>query len=298
MMENSINMPIFDEKNMTNARYSFCHSNGHVSAGITDLKKSRGNLIDTNGCVILIVTSGYAVASINFRKYPLRKGFMTLFFYDEVFRMEKISSAFSARFVTLSYELIEEALIDVPFPKFWDILYEYPVYHVMQQEWKLLNGWWEQMHWIENETVADYRDALFRIQFHTLLLAMSGKMSKGMFPPLQGDVNRQWRLVTDFLRLLNKYCTATRDVQFYADELCITTSYLNKLCRKVLQVSPKTLIDRLTVSEIKSCLANTDWSVKKIAEELHFEDVSYLCRYFRRLTGMSPIDYRNYAETL
>lgn len=119
------------------------------------------------------------------------------------------------------------------------------------------------MHWIENETVADYRDALFRIQFHTLLLAMSGKMSKGMFPPLQGDVNRQWRLVTDFLRLLNKYCTATRDVQFYADELCITTSYLNKLCRKVLQVSPKTLIDRLTVSEIKSCLANTDWSVKK-----------------------------------
>ena len=283
---------------MTNARYSFCHSNGHVSAGITDLKKSRGNLIDTNGCVILIVTSGYAIASINFRKYPLRKGCMTLFFYDEVFRMEKISSAFSARFVTLSYELIEEALIDVPFPNFWDVLYEYPVYHVTQQEWKLLNGWWEQMHWIENETAADYRDALFRIQFHALLLAISSKMSKGMLQPLQGDVNRQWKFVTDFFRLLNKHCTEIRDVQFYADELCITTSYLNKLCRKVLQVSPKTLIDRLTVSEIKACLANTDWSVKKIAEELHFEDVSYLCRYFRRLTGMSPIDYRNYAETL
>lgn len=56
--------------------------------------------------------------------------------------------------------------------------------------------------------------------------------------------------------------------------------------------SPKELIDRQTVMEIKAYLVNTDMSVKAIASELHFEDVSYMCRYFRRLTGMTPMDCR------
>lgn len=219
---------------------------------------------------------------------------MTLFFYDEVFRMERISASFSARFVSLSYAHMEEAVLDVPSPHFWDTLYKYPVYRTTSQEWRLLNGWWEQMYWIDHETETTYRDALLKIELHAFVLAMESKMSEKKLPPLPGDVNRQWRLVTDFFRLLDKHCVETRDVRFYADKLCITTSYLNKLCRKVLHASPKEMIDRLVVSEIKACLINTDWSVKRIAEELHFEDASYLCRYFRRLTGMSPIDYRNY----
>lgn len=279
---------------MTHARYSLCAPNEFASVGVTDLKKSRGSLIDTNGCVLLIITSGYAVASINFRRYPLWRGCMTLFFYDEVFRMERISASFSARFVSLSYAHMEEAVLDVPSPHFWDTLYKYPVYRTTSQEWRLLNGWWEQMYWIDHETETTYRDALLKIELHAFVLAMESKMSEKKLPPLPGDVNRQWRLVTDFFRLLDKHCVETRDVRFYADKLCITTSYLNKLCRKVLHASPKEMIDRLVVSEIKACLINTDWSVKRIAEELHFEDASYLCRYFRRLTGMSPIDYRNY----
>lgn len=283
---------------MAHARYSLCNPNELATVGITDLKKSRGSLIDTSGCVLLLVTSGYAVASINFRRYPLRRGCMTLFFYDEVFRMERISASFSARFVSLSYAQMEDAVLDVPSPHFWDTLYKYPVYRTTSQEWRLLNGWWEQMHWINHETETVYRDALFKIEFHAFVLAMDSKMSEKKIPPLLGDVNRQWRLVTDFFRLLDKHCVEIRDVRFYADRLCITTSYLNKLCRKVLHSSPKEMIGRLVVSEITACLINTDWSVKRIAEELHFEDASYLCRYFRRHMGMSPADYRNYADVL
>lgn len=62
------------------------------------------------------------------------------------------------------------------------------------------------------------------------------------------------------------------------------------------QLSPKELIDRQTVTEIKTYLVNTDMSVKHIASELNFEDVSYMCRYFRRQTGMSPMDYRAFSK--
>ena len=61
-------------------------------------------------------------------------------------------------------------------------------------------------------------------------------------------------------------------------------------------LSPKELIDRQTISEIKSYLVNTDMPVKAIASNLNFEDVSYMCRYFRRLTGTSPVEYRQNAK--
>ena len=283
---------------MTNARYLLCRPDRRSSVGITDLKKSHGSLIDTSGCVLLLVTSGYAVCSVNFKRYALRKGRMALFFYDEVFRMEEISATFSARYVSLSYDLAEEAILDVPSPHFWDIVYGFPVYQATPAEWTLLNGWWEHMQWMENTPEANYRDAMLKTHFHSFLLALDSKIARMTLLPLHGDVNRQWKLVTDFFKLLTKHCKETRDVQFYADRLCITTSYLYKLCQKVLQSSPKELIDKETVSEIKTYLTNTDLTVKKIAEEMHFEDDSYLCRYFRRQTGMSPIDYRNYVEHL
>ena len=40
-------------------------------------------------------------------------------------------------------------------------------------------------------------------------------------------------------------------------------------------------------------LDTTDLSVKQIAERLHYDDPSYMCRIFRKHTGMSPIEYRN-----
>ena len=109
--------------------------------------------------------------------------------------------------------------------------------------------------------------------------------------------DHSWRLVIRFFKLLSLHCREVRDVRFYADKLSITTTYLYKLCKKYMLLPPKELIDKQTVTEIKSFLINTDMTVKSIASELHFDDVSYMCRYFRRLTGVSPTDYRlNYKS--
>ncbi len=108
--------------------------------------------------------------------------------------------------------------------------------------------------------------------------------------------SHSWVLIMGFFKLLATHCHEERDVGFYADKLSITTTYLYKLCRKYMLLSPKELIDRQTISEIKSYLVNTDMSVKAIASRLNFEDVSYMCRYFRRLTGTSPDGYRKNAR--
>ncbi len=56
--------------------------------------------------------------------------------------------------------------------------------------------------------------------------------------------------------------------------------------------TPKGLIERQVMLEMKMLLETTDMSVKEIAGYLNFEDGSYMCRFFKRHTGISLIEYR------
>ena len=44
--------------------------------------------------------------------------------------------------------------------------------------------------------------------------------------------------------------------------------------------------------EIKTYLSCSDYSIKEIAEQLHFPSQSFLGKYFKAATGMSPTEYR------
>ncbi|HHR6221833.1 TPA: helix-turn-helix domain-containing protein [Providencia alcalifaciens] len=46
------------------------------------------------------------------------------------------------------------------------------------------------------------------------------------------------------------------------------------------------------VLEIKAQLERGILSIQGIADELNFEDTSYLCRYFKRHTGMTLSEFR------
>ena len=119
---------------------------------------------------------------------------------------------------------------------------------------------------------------------------------------LIGNLESEWcaipSIADDILahqqsELVAQHFRATREVSFYAEQLCITTTYLYKLTHRRWNLSPKELIDQQTICEIKTLLSSTDMSVKEIAAMLHFEDTPYMCRYFRRRTGLSPTEYRN-----
>ena len=78
---------------MLNVKYSLRNRNKPFSIGKTNFKDSCGSLIDTNGCIVLLVVSGYAIASINFRRYALRKGDFIRFQSDVEHTLENHSKA-------------------------------------------------------------------------------------------------------------------------------------------------------------------------------------------------------------
>ena len=83
-----------------------------------------------------------------------------------------------------------------------------------------------------------------------------------------------------------------RDVGYYASRLCITPKYLSVVCRKMVGKPASDILNGMTVEYIKTQLRSTDKTVKEIAAEAGFDNLSFFGKYVRRELGMSPRDYR------
>ena len=262
------------------------------TTGQTDFKAYESNLVGISGCMVLLVDSGFAIISIGFKRRVLRRGMLAVLFYDDTFWIERSSSTFRCRYVALADDNVQEAIYKLTSPYFWDSLSENPLFLLNDRQQQLLNAWYEQMVWICHNLANEYTNQLLRNNIYNLFMAIDGEMTQGGMVG-KTPISRSRKLIIKFLKLITLHCRKTREVSFYAEQLCITTTYLYKLTHKRWNLSPKELIDKQTICEIKSLLSNTDMSIKEIATALHFEDTPYMCRYFRQRTGLSPMEYRN-----
>lgn len=264
------------------------------AAGVTNLHEGLGRPLNTNGCTVLFCTSGSAVIRANFKKQALKKGAVVLLFSDIFFVPEKTTHDFSVNFISLSDDILEDAYHKMTSLAFWDFIYDNPVFSLNDRQYSLMHNWCQQVKWSIEECNSEYRLSILSNSIYNLFMAIDSEIRQintALIKQIPKD--RAWTLLGKFYSLLSRYCRENRDVKFYADKMCITTDYLYKITSKTMQQTPKELIDQQIAAEIKSYLTSTNMSVKDIATELNFEDSSYLCRFFRRVTGCSPGEFRN-----
>lgn len=103
-------------------------------------------------------------------------------------------------------------------------------------------------------------------------------------------------LFNRFLRLVNLYGEREHQLQFYADRLCITSRYLGTVIQATSGVRAKEWIDHAVITKAKVMLRHSDKQTSQIADELNFPNISFFCKYFKRLTGLSPQAYRKEGE--
>lgn len=98
-----------------------------------------------------------------------------------------------------------------------------------------------------------------------------------------------------FIRFVNQYATRQHNLDFYASRLCITPRYMSTLIKDASGKTAKEWIDNALATQIKIELKHTDKSIARIAEEMHFPSASFFCRFFKRMTGMTPRQYQDMA---
>ena len=105
--------------------------------------------------------------------------------------------------------------------------------------------------------------------------------------------SRTHEIIDDFYQLVLKHAKEQRNVNFYAEKLHLTPQYLSTFLKEKTGRSVSQWIDHLLILEAKTLLKSTNLSIKEISHELNFGETSIFCRYFKRISGVSPTSYRN-----
>ena len=115
-------------------------------------------------------------------------------------------------------------------------------------------------------------------------------------PQYRPDEVKSYRvreLFNRFMMLLEKDYKISRDVNYYAEKMNISSKYLTNIVNQVTGHTPKTIIDQYVILQLKMHLKRTTQSIKEMAWEFHFADVSFFCRYFKKHTGLTPQQIRS-----
>lgn len=102
----------------------------------------------------------------------------------------------------------------------------------------------------------------------------------------------QQELCERFITLVSENYKEKREIGYYADKLCVSNKYLSSLLKQETGLTALQWIERYVVLYAKSCLSSTSMTVQQISDELFFPSQSVFGKYFKRVEGISPKQYR------
>lgn len=104
--------------------------------------------------------------------------------------------------------------------------------------------------------------------------------------------SREQTIFDRFIQLVNQHCRQQHQISYYADRMCLTERYLGTVIRQTSGTTAKEWIDRALITQAKVLLRHSDKSVAQISEDLNFPNPAFFSKYFKRLTAMTPLEYR------
>lgn len=126
-----------------------------------------------------------------------------------------------------------------------------------------------------------------------VIINMISEVYTEMPNSMSSSKSRTHEIIDDFYQLILKHTKEQRSVNFYAEKLHLTPQYLSTFLKEKTGRSVSQWIDHILILEAKTLLKSTNLSIKEISNELNFGETSIFCRYFKRITGVSPKSYRH-----
>lgn len=260
--------------------------------GDTDLRYFEEHSCRTEGGAILFCRRGSATVTVDQLRDRVTRDTLLLLLPGSILHLNERTDDFRVRFCAFSLELFSEAAYRLD-PSFFHILHEHAIIRLPDRIIEGVRNWFQMASYTYRDRGNIFRNTIIRNRLQNVLLEAFDKTQR--FAPdvhSQTGTTRQADLFQRFVALVHEHCTEQREVAFYADRLCISTRYLSTIIRSVAHSTAKEFIDRSVVLEIKMLLGSTELSVQEIAYRLHFPE-SYLGRFFKKHTGVSPTEFRN-----
>ena len=155
---------------------------------------------------------------------------------------------------------------------------------------RLLNLY-RQMQYEINNTQSKDQHILRAMLYETLILFSRAEVQ---MPNHSDNISEKSinRYAQHFAELAEKNFITKTNTEFYANTLCITSNYLNKIVKQVWGKTTKEYLQEQRIQEACKQLRYTTRSIQEIATSLGYETATYFVRSFHKAKGETPLAHR------
>lgn len=260
---------------------------------------------------ILICRKGKARLNVNYKDWELYEGAVITLFPNDVvelkvdgdckspetengdFKSPQTANNFQAEILKYNPSLLREASLQL----------EQTVYSSLRKDrcrqdtpvvTNIINGMFSLLKVYFDQSECTCISQLLLCQLKAFFIGFHEYLQRN--PQYRPDEVKSYRvreLFNRFMMLLERDYKISRDVNYYAAQMNISSKYLTNIVSQVTGHTPKTIIDQYVILQLKMHLKRTTQSIKEMAWEFHFADVSFFCRYFKKHTGLTPQQIRS-----
>ena len=109
---------------------------------------------------------------------------------------------------------------------------------------------------------------------------------------LQAQINSAHAGLAKLIRVVRENLSHSWRVHEMAEIAKLSSTQLERLCRRTLGISPQKLLQRLRLEHAVRLITSTDMSIGGVASECGFYDQASFTRQFRAVLGLTPGSYR------
>lgn len=237
---------------------------------------------------VLIVTQGWVEPTINLKPYHFEAGQLIFVGRNGIIQVGNISDDVRGIGFSLSDDLFSLALGN-NLPKAFDGHLRDFNFHLSSEEFDFLDSihslLYKNMHQPEH-------DAQVTLSLISSFLWYVNQLWRQHEVITRQTQTHEQRIFSDFIQLVNRDAPRQHHVEYYASQLCLTPRYVSTLIRQASGKPPKEWIDEALLTHIKIELKHSDKTVAQISDETNFPNPSFFSKFFKRLTGMTPGEYR------
>ena len=246
--------------------------------------------------MLMICIQGSFQVSVNLRDFTVKEGMAMVYAPDYILQIRQHHNAV-IKAVAITGSFLNEIRVDLN--KIFTPLIncnEKPTWQLTENELKIIDNYLRLIHSVFILPEETYKKEMIRGLISSVIYLFAdvwqreSKTAKNKEAP--GAGGRTARHFARFMELLHQYHCTEHNVGFYADQMCVTPKYLSSLIKNHSGKSVVGWIDEYLVLEAKNLLKFSDKSIKEISNELSFSDPSFLCKYFKKQTGMTPTEYK------
>ncbi len=242
-------------------------------------------------CTALIVREGTSIININMVQYEVSAPAMIVMMPDQIFqyiqckndRVEMKALVMSDKFFNGLFG--EDTFSEPLFASF----HSNPILSLNKDDTYVLDLYFSLLSNLLKNTGNPYRLKAVQALTKTLFYGYFYSRHSYEESPATGRNKEVWER---FRELLKQHYKQERQVQFYADRLCLTPKYLSRIIREISGRSVSEWIDYYIIMESKALLRSTDMTIQQLSWEMNFASQALFGKFFKRVTGLSPKEYR------